>query len=292
MDVERDRGDRCPGVLRPWIAAAGALVRLRLVGGALTTQQLAELLLVAGRHGDGTVHLTRRANLQVRALPHDDGLLREEVVQELAGTGLLPTRSHELVRNIMVSPLSGRLGGRTDLRPLAHRLDSLLCADATLTDLSARFLFVLDDGRGDVAERSLDLGVVAVDDAHGQLRVGEHWGEVLPLEDVPEVLTDLARRFVTLRERAGSRAWHVAELPDAGAALVPMHHARDLRTQVESLPVPHGELTQEDGRIVRHVALPDGLLTHDLATAVLAQAGRDVVVTPWRSLLLPDLEPA
>jgi precorrin-3B synthase len=40
------------------------------------------------------------------------------------------------------------------------------------------------------------------------------------------------------------------------------------------------------------VQVPEGDLTHELATQVLARAGRDVVVTPWRSLLLPDLEEA
>ena len=36
--------------------------------------------------------------------------------------------------------------------------------------------------------------------------------------------------------------------------------------------------------------MPDGRLTPALAAEVLARAGAEVVVTPWRSLLLPDLE--
>ncbi|MGJ9411696.1 nitrite reductase [Aeromicrobium sp. CF4.19] len=292
MSVERDRTDRCPGVLRPWIADDGALVRLRLVGGALPTQQLADLVLVSGRHGNGDVHLTRRANLQVRGVRHADGEADPEFVRAVAATGLLPSRSHELVRNIMVSPLSGRLAGRADLRPVASRLDELLCADPDLADLSARFLVVLDDGRGDLVDRSLDLGLMAVDAEQAQLRVGEHWGEVVAMEQVPEVLVHLAHRFRHLREEAGTGAWHVDELPDAGAAMLDTHHARDLRTQVHALPVPHDTLHQDDGRTALHVDVPGGVLTHDLATRILALAGRDVVVTPWRSLILPDLENA
>ncbi|WP_344325317.1 nitrite reductase [Aeromicrobium halocynthiae] len=297
--MERERADRCPGVLRPWIADDGALVRLRLVGGALSTQQLADLLLVSGRFGDGDVHLTRRANLQVRGVPHTGGEADPAFVEAVVATGLLPSRSHELVRNIMVSPLTGRLGGRADLRPVAASLDALVCADPDLADLSARFLFVLDDGRGDVAGRPLDLGAMAVDATHAQLRVGEHWGEVVALDDVPQALVGLAHRFRHLRGpvdtdalEGSSAPWHVAELDDAGVAMLDLHHARDLRTQVKALPLPVGPLAQDDGRTALHVDVPDGLLTHDLATRVLAEAGRDVVVTPWRTLVLPDLETA
>ncbi len=265
-------------------------MRLRLVGGALTTQQLADLMLISGRFGDGEVHLTRRANLQLRGIDHTEGEPPRLFVEAVAATGLLPSRSHELVRNIMVSSLTGRLGGHVDLRPLAEQLDAGLCADEELAGLSARFLFVLDDGHGDLVDRPLDLGVMAVDATHGQLRVGEHWGEVLPLTAVPDALLDLARRFSHLREREGNGAWHVAELPEAGGSMLSVHHARDLRTQVHALPVPHDTLTQDDGRAVRHVDIPEGRLTHDLATRVLALAGRDIIVTPWRSLLLPDLE--
>jgi precorrin-3B synthase len=33
-------------------------------------------------------------------------------------------------------------------------------------------------------------------------------------------------------------------------------------------------------------------MTHEVAARVLARAGREVVVTPWRSVVLPDLEDA
>ena len=78
--------------------------------------------------------------------------------------------------------------------------------------------------------------------------------------------------------------WHVDELPDGGADLLGLNHARDLRTQVASLPAPFGVIAQDDGLSVEHVDVPDGDLTHDLAVQVLARARRDVVVTPWRSL--------
>lgn len=290
--MTRTHADRCPGVLRPWIADDGALVRLRLVGGALTSQMLTDLMAIAAQWADGTVLLTKRANLQLRGIAHtktDDGsaCVPQEFVDALSAAGFLPTPTHELVRNIMVSPLSGRIGGRTNLFPIAQQLDEALCADPVFAGLSARFLFVLDDGRGDLADRTLDLGAMAVDAENAQIRIGSHgWGEVVELSAVPDILLDLAARFVRARGHDVDAAWHIDELDEP---LVEIHHARDLRTQVTSLRPPTGELIQDDGRTVEIIELPDGVLTHDLATRILAQAGRDLIVTPWRSIMLVDL---
>jgi precorrin-3B synthase len=187
----------------------------------------------------------------------------------------------------MVSPLSGRVGGRANLFPTARALDEALCADPLFAGLSARFLFVFDDGRGDLIDRTLDLGAMAVDDENAQIRIGSQgWGEVVELDSVPEVLLDLATRFVRARGDHPDAPWHIDELTEP---IVEVHHARDLRTQVTSPFPPRGELTQDDGRTAEVVDVPDGILTHEVATQVLAKAGRDLIVTPWRSLVLPDL---
>lgn len=287
MSTSRDRADRCPGVLRPWIAEDGALVRLRLVGGRVSSASLDRLVDVAERHGDGTVALTRRANLQVRGLPVEDGQVPAAAAAALASTGLLPSPSHELVRNVMVSPLSGRAGGRADLHPVAERYDQLLRSSEDLADLSARFLAVLDDGRGDLVDRTLDVGAVAVDADHAQVRAGRHWGEVVPLDVVPDVLVALAHRFRRMRPDVGT--WHVDDLPEHGAAVMGDLHARDLRTQVRALPLPEGPGRQDDGRTYEHVAVPDGVLRRADVDALLARAGPELLVTPWRSVVLPDL---
>ena len=290
--MSRQYADRCPGVLRPWIADDGALVRLRLVGGAMTSQMLTDLMAVAAEWADGTLLLTKRANLQLRGIAHypdEEGAecVPSEFVEAITNAGFLPCPTHELVRNIMVSPLSGRSGGRADLFPVAHRLDELLTDEPALAGLSARFLFVLDDGRGDLADRSLDLGAMAVDRENAQIRIGSHtWGEVVGLEALPEVLLDLARRFVQVRGEGSDAPWHVDEL---SAPLAETHHARDLRTQVTSPWRPTDTVEQDDGRSAEIVDVPDGVLTHELTSQVIARAAHDVIVTPWRSLVLPDL---
>lgn len=272
--VTRTRRDLCPGVFRPWSADDGALVRLRLVGGAVDARTLHRLGEVAQVYGDGDVHLTKRANLQVRGLPDPLG---EEVEQALADTGLLPHPTHELVRNVMVSPLTGITGGRADLRPVARALDEGLCAHPSLARLPGRFLFVLDDGRGDLLDRTLDLGLVAVSDTEAQLRIGTRaWGPVVPLDEAAGRLVGLARAFLTVRGDGPAAPWHVDELP-----ATPEPHERDARTHVRREPPAYGRVAED----ITHLRVPGGLLTPDLR-ATLPAHGR-LVVTPWRSLLVP-----
>lgn len=275
----RTRRDLCPGVLRPWSAEDGALARIRLVGGEITLAQLRRLGQVATAYGDGDLHLTSRANLQLRGLPATDGRLVPEVVAAFTDAGLLPHPTHDLVRNVMVSPLTGLDGGRADLRPVARAFDELLCADPDLARLPGKFLVVLDDGRGDLAGRDLDLGVVAVDAGHAQLRAGSTgWGEVVAIDAVPAHLVELAHAFLAARGTGVDAAWHVDEL-----AAPLLTGPRDPRTEVATGPLPFTAY----GAAV-HVEVPDGVLTARSLPVLLDLAETDrVVVTPWRGLVLP-----
>lgn len=278
----RSRPDLCPGVFRPWSADDGALVRLRLVGGRLPPRSLKALADVALEYGDGDLHLTRRANLQLRGLPMHSGGLAPEVVQAIEATGLLPSRTHELVRNIMVSPQTGLSGGRADLRPVATELDDRLCADPRLADLPGRFLFVLDDGRGDLVDRSSDLGLVALDSSTGQLRVGSSgWGPVLALTAAARALTDLALCFLDVRGDGPEAPWHVDELAQPLAEALPRENA----TRVTCPALPFGPVAGGE-----HVAAPRGVVDRALA-GLLAEPDRELVVTPWHGVLVPSESP-
>jgi precorrin-3B synthase len=279
----RARRDRCPGALRPWPAEDGLLVRLRLVGGRLPARSLRALAAAAEEYGDGRIHVTGRANVQLRALPGTGGRLAPEVLRALEETGLLPSPAHELVRNVMVSPRTGLAGGRTDLRPVAAELDALLCAAPHRASLPGRFLFALDDGSGDLLERSCDLGLVALDARVAQLRIGEHWGPLTPLDESAASLVRLADRFLELRGDGPSAPWHVAELPSPMADPVPP----DPRLPEPAPPLPHGPLPG----LGRHVPVSgDGLdraAAEALAEEALAAGPGELVVTPWRGVLVP-----
>ncbi|WP_243653239.1 hypothetical protein [Pseudonocardia endophytica] len=225
IDATRTRADACPGVVSPHLAADGALARVRLPGGAISATALRAVAALAEVAGDGAVHLTSRGNLQLRGMDPDD----PRPVQRLDAAGLLPSRTHERVRNVLASPLSGITGGVADVRGLAAALDRDLCARPSLASLPGRFLFAFDDGRGDVAAERPDVCWLAVSDDDGELLVaGAPTGLWCFSADSPSLLLDAAETFLLLRaehaEDPDARAWRAVELPDAairiGDALV------------------------------------------------------------------------
>lgn len=281
----RTRRDRCPGVLRPWPADDGALARVRLPGGRIRREALLALLAVAERHGDGRVHPTGRANLQLRGLPAPGTPGAAAVADAVEAAGLLPSRDHDRARNIIASPLTGLAGGRADLRPVIADLDAGLLADAALAELPGRFSLTLDDGRGDVAALGIDvdLGLVALDERTAQLRVGERWGAVVALPDAAAALLDLAREFLAVRGDGVDAPWHVGELrrPLAPARFP---HPDAL---VRGAALPHGPVPGG----VHHPVGTEGLSTDDVlgwgAPCATDSPDADLVVTPWRGVLVP-----
>lgn len=282
IPVNRTRPDRCPGVLRPWPADDGMLVRLRLPGGRVTVPSLNALIEVAERFGDGRIHVTSRANLQLRALPADGDGLPGDVLTAIEATGLLPSREHDLARNVMVSPQTGLAGGRADLRAVVAYLDAAVCASPELGGLPGRFLFVLDDGRGDLLDRPCDLGLVALSHETAQLRIGEAWGPVVGVAEAPRHLVALAMDFLAARGSGPDAAWHVHEL--AAPLRVPQPPAVDLPAAQPPLafgPVPGGF----------HQAVPPEGLDRAAVDLLGVAAPDQVVVTPWRGVLIPEETP-
>ncbi|MFF3182570.1 cobalamin biosynthesis protein CobG [Rhodococcus pyridinivorans] len=265
--------DRCPGILRPHVAADGALVRLRVPGGQVPDGALRALSNASTAYADGDVHLTSRGNLQLRGIDLDEcGAVPAGLADAVTAAGLLPSASHERVRNIVASPLSGLVGGLTDVRPLVRDLDAGLCADPVLADLPGRFLFGLDDGRGDVVTLRCDLTAVALGGGTARIVVGGLDGPTVRLTKVPEMLLRQARRFVEIRESV----WHVRQLPRAGAEL----GGTDPAPRPPAFTMPYGML----GDAVS-VLVPLGILTPAMVAAL---PDRGVVVTPWRGLILPS----
>ncbi len=191
--------DRCPGILTLHAAEDGRLARVRLPGGRIAAVQL-EAVAVAARLGNGIVELTSRANLQIRGLTAESG---ERVAELLSDAGLLPSTRHELVRNVLASPLAGR--HPRSLAPtddIVAELDRTLCEDDELAALPGRFLFAVDDGSGVTRGSRADVALIA--QASGEF--------ALALDGAPTTIT------VSPRERRGHRRASSACLPGSRAA--------------------------------------------------------------------------
>ncbi|SEK98285.1 precorrin-3B synthase [Rhodococcus maanshanensis] len=265
-------------------AADGALARVRLPGGYLEPGQLQALAEASRELAAGELELTSRGNLQLRAVTDPS-----RFAELLAEIGLLPSATHERVRNILASPLSGRIGGLVDVRDLVRELDHGLCADPMLARLPGRVMFSLDDGRGDVSGLSADLGLHAVGpDEVTLVLAGRDSGARIPSVDGVPVLLEAARHLLAIR----GDEWRLHEIEDgperilAGLGLRAGAEPADLAAD-EAGPI--GWLDHGDGSVTLAAGLALGTIPARTAE-FLAAVDKPLVVTPWRSVLLCDLD--
>lgn len=261
-------------------AADGALARVRLPGGMIEAPQLEALALATARFGSPAMELTSRGNVQVRGVT-DSAALAEAI----ADAGLLPSPSHERVRNVVASPLTGRQGGNADVRELVRTLDAAIQASGRLASLPGRFLFAVDDGRGDVSGLGADVGLHFLDGDTAALLVAGVDTGVRTLDGV-STLVEVAERFTEVR---GS-AWRTTELIDVDPLLEGLTPIAEPGTTWPPLVRPPvGWIPQDDGLVALGAAVPLGVLKTRVAE-YLAAVGSPLVITPWRSVLICDLD--
>ena len=222
-----------------------------LPGGMITPAQLAALSSASSQLGSGTLELTARGNLQLRGITD--------------ATAIVPLLT-QARPNIVASPLSGRVGGNADVRPWVGELDAAICAEPRLADLGGRFWFSLDDGSADVSGLGADVGVHVFEEGCALLLRGRDTGGRLAVGDVINTLVAVALKFNEIRETS----WSATPFPP--------------RTKP-----PVGWITQDDGRIALGAAVPLGVLSARIAE-FLAAIEAPLVITPWRSVLVCDLD--
>ncbi|MFI9359864.1 cobalamin biosynthesis protein CobG [Kitasatospora sp. NPDC053057] len=297
---DRGRADACPGALRLHTADDGGLARVRLPGGLLTDRQAIALAEASQALGDGELETTSRGNVQLRGLASDCGA---ELAERLRAVGLLPSDTHERVRNIVASPLAGLDAvGHVDVQAWVRELDARLCASDWAAGLSGKFLFALDDGRGDVAALDADVTLIAASGgaasgsgASGSgatasatsggatsggpavLRLGRatHGHPVEAGQEVTAVL-DAARAFLDALRGSGRKAWHLREVPDLlPTGSVPLPATSAVAAPVGALP---GGLS---------VGMRFGRASAAQWRALVAASAGELRLTPWRGAVLP-----
>jgi precorrin-3B synthase len=304
--------DACPGALRLHAAADGMLARVRLPGGMLSGAQLRSLRELAEEFGDGHLELTSRANLQIRALKQGDA---PALAARLRSAGLLPSTTHDNVRNIAAPPVSG-----ARLRALVARLDLAIQADAGLAALPGKFLFALGHvplaadvaaipvgpppprTAGSPPSRTAVPGQGPGRQLFAIRFAGHDTGLRTGFDDVVPVLIAAAHAFLAEREaqREGrAAAWRLRELAD-GPARVSARVADALGLTPVPIPVAAlvgapapgdliGVVPQEDGRCAVATLVPLGRL--DGVPMRVLEVADLLVVTPWRGIVVADVPP-
>ncbi|WP_330273843.1 hypothetical protein OG205_45055 [Lentzea sp. NBC_00516] len=244
----RSHPDACPGAVELHAAADGGLARIRVPGGTLSAAQWDVVRLASLELGTGSVELTSRANLQIRGLA--DGV---ELGARLAAAGLLPSASHERIRNIIAAPLD-------DNQALVDAIDAALCADPALASLPGRFLVTVG---ASVSGLGGDIGLAG----DVLLLAGRDTG--IRVTDPVDAVVTAARLFQQLR----GASWRLSEVDDGVRKITAHFGASSEALFVPAVtPVAPSPLTP---------GVPLGRLdAHQLP-------GVPLRLTPWRSLVVP-----
>ncbi|GIE84480.1 precorrin-3B synthase [Actinoplanes regularis] len=289
--LRRSDTDACPGALRLHAAADGLLARVRLPGGLLTGAGLRSLRELAESFGDGRLELTSRANLQLRAVQAEHAAA---LAAGLRAAGLLPSETHDPVRNIAAPPLAD-----DEVRRLVGALDTAICADPGLAALPGKFLFAIGP-----VPLAADVAALPQDrDGSFALRFGgQDTGLRVGATAVIGALLASAHAFLAEREAqrtGGAAAWRLRELTD-GPARVSARVARALGVTPAAVPaatpvevVDPADLigvVTGNGQFAAGALVPLGRL-EGVPARVLEDAER-LVVTPWRGVLVAGLTAA
>lgn len=186
-------------------------------------------------------------------------------------------------------------------------MDAALLADPATTALSGRFLFALDDGRGDTAALDADVTMLATPDGDLALTLPGVPGSLrLPPDRAPAAAHAAALLFLAAARASGTRAWRVAELPPGQAlstATLTELAARVPGTRTAPAPEPPapyggprpGPTPPRAGRSALHALAPLGRLTayqwRELAELAARHGAGTLRATPWRGIVVPGLTP-
>ena len=242
---------------------------MRFPGGRLSHHNWTALAaLAAGHRGD--VQLTTGGSTRIVGA---DRVAVSVAARDLEAAGVPARVSHPRARDIIASPLAGRLDGRRELGDLPDRLSAAL-VDRDETDaLGTQVLFGIDDGSGDVLAHSPDLAV-AVDGTDGSVRfhvAGREAPYRAAVADAATVLVDVAARFASSAgpervPRSGALHQLVVDAVGSHPRTSPVSDATPGATPATAVVVPRvGWIDTADGLVSLLAVVPDGVVPARLA---------------------------
>lgn len=272
-------------------AVDGAICRVKLELGILSSDQAEAVAEVAETFGNGIIEATNRANLQLRGMELNHA---DEIVRQLLDVGLgprVPEADH--IRNVMVSPLAGRDPAQNmDARPLARKILETLQNTLAYRRLSPKFSILVDGGEAvAMVEHPHDIWLSAVTNravAIGLAGCPFSPSAIVPTDRAHDSIVALIDFFIEESKKRPdiSRFRHL--LPEASAAkILGTEHSAWQRPK----PLKFGHIgahRQRDGLIYTGGMPPLGRLDPPMLRK-LARLGSAIHVTPWQSILIPDL---
>jgi ferredoxin-nitrite reductase len=305
------------------------MLRLRLPGGIVSSQQAKGLADIAERFGGGNIDVTTRANLQIREIGAAHPIAVLTAIDELGLTSR--GAGADNIRNLTGSPLAGIDPHELiDTRPLTRALYHHILNHRELYGLPRKFNISFDGGgRIAMLEDTADIGFAAVRvgpdkpvgegvyfrmllgglTGHGSF--GRDAGVLLELHEVVAAAAAILRLFIdhgdrTDRKRARLKylieRWGIEKLVSEAAAHLPFPWRFVAADQCEPRgPVDrHGHVgvhpQAQPGLSYIGVVLPASRLTAPQLRGLANIAGRygsgTLRLTVWQNLLISDIPDA
>lgn len=235
-------------------------------GGAVRLEALDRLGELAGRYGAPVVEITDRCSLRLHLLPTP---VPAELLDAIRSTGLAASIGRQGTPTVIAAPLAPGLVG------IARDLAGAIRADPALAQLPDDFAFVLSDLTGSALGEPYHVAYQQFS-ADAALILAAGRGRPVAPADALAAMLSLAHSCVAGRaiDAADDEPIDLAPAVADWAPIAPSV-ARPL------VPGPVGP-----GRAHLVVGLSRGALRYEHVRALRAVA-TDVVLTPWRSILVP-----
>ncbi|HET6260007.1 nitrite/sulfite reductase [Pseudonocardia sp.] len=292
------------------------MLRVRIDGGALTTEQLRAIGEVSQDHARDTADVTDRQNIQYHWIQIED---MPAIWKKLEGLGLLTTEAcGDTPRVILGSPVAGIAADeKIDPRPAIDAIIERHIGSPEFSNLPRKFKTAIS-WQQDVAHEVNDVSFVGVEHPeHGpgfdvwvggglstNPKIAQRLGAWVPLDEVPDVWAGIISVF---RDYGYRRLRHRARIKflvaDWGAAefrrvLEEEYLGKKLvdgpAPATPERPIDHiGVHKQVDGRNYIGVAPPAGRVSGStlvaLAKAAEAAGSRRVRLTPQQKIVVLDV---
>ncbi len=305
--MQSDRRFACPSVYRIVQSLDGGICRIKLPLGRLNATKARALARLATAHGSPEIEITNRANLQIRGLREG---VNDALIAGLIEADIAPKSSGvDDVRNVMVSPVLGLdPAAIADVSALADRVLSRLENETRYHALSPKFSIQIDGGESiAMIAHPNDVWLSAVDETRFAIGLsgtpGEHALGIVAASEAEAVLFAIVDAFIDRIDNLNSRGEKISRLRHLLADESPAAFAKRLTRTIAPIgdwqrekPMRCGHIgawQQADNRFVLGSVPPLGRITQEmmlgLADLAAKVSGDEIRLTPWQSVMLPNI---